>query len=79
MAAGTTYIKNQQQLLIERSFTLDLVARKWLSSYNYSCNPAILPDNSQLTKSIFQKQQKRLNKDGIQQPFNDAFQEAVSR
>ena len=57
--------------------TLDLVARKWLGSYNYSCDPTVLPDNSQLAKSIFQKQQKRLSKAGM--PFNNAFQEAVSR
>ncbi|MCP3664067.1 MAG: hypothetical protein GY696_16505 [Gammaproteobacteria bacterium] len=55
MAAGTTYIENQQQLLIECSLNLDLVARNWMGSYNYSCDPAVLPDNSQLAKSIFQK------------------------
>ncbi len=32
-----------------------------------------------LARSIFQKQQKRLNKCGMLQPFNEAFEEAVSR
>ncbi|MCP3664436.1 MAG: hypothetical protein GY696_18435 [Gammaproteobacteria bacterium] len=79
LAACTSYIENQQQLLIERSLTLDLEAKKWVGSYNYSCNPAVLHDNSMLARSIFQKQQKRLDKNRMLQPFNDAFAEAVSR
>ncbi|MCP3661037.1 MAG: hypothetical protein GY696_00850, partial [Gammaproteobacteria bacterium] len=78
-AAGISYIENQQQLLIERSLMLDLVAKKWVGSYNYSADPPVLPDNSMLDRSIFQKQQKRLEKNGMLQQFNDAFAEAISR
>ncbi|MCP3661471.1 MAG: hypothetical protein GY696_03080, partial [Gammaproteobacteria bacterium] len=79
MATGTSYIENQQQLLIERSLMLDLVVKKWVGSYNYSCDPTLLTDNSMLARSIFQKQQKRLDKNGMLQPFNNPFAEAVSR
>ncbi|MCP3663157.1 MAG: hypothetical protein GY696_11790, partial [Gammaproteobacteria bacterium] len=79
LAAGILYIENQQQLLIERSLTLDLVAKKWVGTYNYSVDPAVLPDNSMLARSIFQKQQKRLEKNEMLQQFNEAFLGGVSR
>ncbi|MCP3661685.1 MAG: hypothetical protein GY696_04190 [Gammaproteobacteria bacterium] len=55
------------------------MAKKWVGSYNYSADPAVLPDNSMLARSIFQKQQKRLEKNGMLQQFNEVFEEAVSR
>lgn len=77
LQAGTTYVEMEQHKMIERNLVLDLDTKKWTGAYCYSMDPALLPDNSDLARNIWLKQQKSFERKGILVKFNKAFEDCI--